>query len=236
MASSSSSSSPLPPTELENTIAMIAFMPYKRRELTSHSLAASIIPLFNAGFSRLIVVGIKDNDHEFTREACELLKSIVDENRNNFNNNNDGNSADDLTILLNDNINSNNNNNNTIATIGYTSSSTKKSYKIITEIAHVQLIHEEWTKGEMRPGQQRKENWYNIPRGAVIGMQKALMGKLDSKKEQTEWLGQNHDLDYWKYVYLTGKLYIMLFNTVLPRRHCPFLDRKSFLPSLSLQV
>jgi hypothetical protein len=88
----------------------------------------------------------------------------------------------------------------------------------------------------MRPGQQRKENWYNIPRGAVIGMQKALMGKLDSIK-RTNWvLGQNHDLDYWKYVYLTGKLYIMLFNTVLPRRHCPFLDRKSFLPSLSLQV
>jgi hypothetical protein len=34
----------------------------------------------------------------------------------------------------------------------------------------------------MRPCQQRKDNWYNIPRGAVIGMQKALMGKLDSIK------------------------------------------------------
>jgi hypothetical protein len=231
--SPSSSSSPLPPTELENTIAVIAFMPYKRRELTSHSLAASIVPLFNAGFSRLIIVGIQDNDHEFTREACELLKSIVDENRNNINNNNDGNSTDDLTILLNDN--NNNNNNNTIASIGYNSSSTNKSYKMIMEIGHVQLINMEWAKGEDRPGHQRKDTRHNIPRGAVIGMQKALMGKLDSKKEQTEWLGQNHDLDYWKYIYLTGKLYFMLFNTVLPRRPCPF-EEKIFPPSLSLQV
>jgi hypothetical protein len=233
--SPSSSPSPLPPTDLENTIAMIAFMPYQRRELTSHSLAASIVPLFNAGFSRLIIVGIQDNDHEFTREACELLKSIVDENRNNINNNNDGNSTDDLTILLSDDNNNNNNNNNTIATIGYTSSSTKKTYKMIMEIAHVQIINKEWVKGEMSPGHKRIDTRYNIPRGAVIGMQKALMGKLDSKKELTEWLGENHDLDYWKYIYLTGKLYIMLFNTVLPRRPCLF-GEKIFPPSLSLQV
>ena len=151
-SSSSSSSLPLlpPPTELENTIAMIAFMPYKRRELTSYSLAAAIVPLFNAGFSRLIIVGIQDNDHEYTREACVLLKSIVDKNRNtnsNNNNNSDGNStADDLTILLNDNNNNNsNNNNNTIATIGYTSSSTEKknNYRMRMEIAHVQIINKE---------------------------------------------------------------------------------------------
>ena len=216
-SSSSSSSSPLlpPPTELENTIAMIAFMPYKRKKLTSYSLAAAIVPLFNAGFSRLIIVGIQDNDHEYTREACVLLKSIVDKNRNNSNN--DGNSTDDLTILLNDN-NNNNSNNNTIATIGYTSSSTtKKNYKMRMEIAHVQIINKEWVRGEKAPGRKRVDTKSNIPRGAVIGMQKALMGKLDSKKERTEWLGENHDFDYWKYIYLTGKLYIiMLFNTVLP--------------------
>jgi hypothetical protein len=223
-SSSSSSSLPLlpPPTELENTIAMIAFMPYKRKKLTSYSLAAAIVPLFNAGFSRLIIVGIQDNDHEYTREACVLLKSIVDKNRNtNSNkNNNDGNSTTDyLTILLNDNNNNNsNNNNNTIATIGYTSSSTtKKNYKMRMEIAHVQIINKEWVRGEKAPGRKRVDTKSNIPRGAVIGMQKALMGEMDSKKERTEWLGENHDFDYWKYIYLTGKLHnIMLVNTVLP--------------------
>ena len=192
---------------------MIAFMPYKRKKLTSYSLAAAIVPLFNAGFSRLIIVGIQDNDHEYTREACGLLKSIVDKNRNTNNNknNNDGNSTtDDLTILLNDNNNNNsNNNNNTIATIGYTSSSTtKKNYKMRMEIAHVQIINKEWVKGEKAPGRKRVDTKSNIPRGAVIGMQKALMGKLDSNKERTEWLGENHDFDYWKYIYLTGKLHI----------------------------
>ena len=240
MMSSSSSSSPLlpPPTELENTIAMIAFMPYKRKKLTSYSLAAAIVPLFNAGFSRLIIVGIQDNDHDCTREACGLLKSIVDKNRsNNSNNNNDGNNSttDDLTILLNDNNNNNNSNNNTIATIGYTTSSstTKKNYKMRMEIAHVQIINKEWVRGEKAPGRKRVDTKSNIPRGAVIGMQKALLGTLDSKKERTEWLGENQDFDYWKYIYLTGKLtyyYVIQYcsSMLVDLVH---LERNSFLLS-----
>ncbi|OEU19264.1 hypothetical protein FRACYDRAFT_235314 [Fragilariopsis cylindrus CCMP1102] len=141
---------------------MIAFMPYKRKKLTSYSLAAAIVPLFNAGFSRLIIVGIQDNDHEYTREACVLLQSI--------------------------------------------------NYKMRMEIAHVQILNMEWVKGEKAPGRKRVDTKSNIPRGAVIGMQNALMGKLDSNKERTEWLGKIHDVDYWKYIYLTEPDTILNLN------------------------
>jgi len=229
--SSTTLSSLLPPKELKNTIVMAAFMPYKSqkrgelldetdesksRQLTSYSLAATILSLFNVGFSRLIVIGREDNGREFTRQACEILKSILDENRNNDNNNNDY-STEKLTVVLNDHDDDDDDNNddgndNTIATIGHSSPSTELNFEPIMEIAHIKIIHGEWMKGEMMPGRERKKNSYNIPRGAVIGLQKALMGKLDSIKEQDDWLGRNYDLKYWKYVYLTEPDTILNLN------------------------
>jgi len=225
-SSSSTLSSQLPPKELKNTIVMVAFMPYKSqrikgrfkflnktdkfksRQLTSYSLAATILPLFNVGFSRLIVIGREDNGHEFTRQACEILNSILDENRNNYNNN-DNYLTEKLMVVLNDD---NNDKDNTIATIGYSSPSTESNFKPIMEIAHVKILHDEWMKGEIRPGRKRKDTSYNIPRGAIIGLQKALMGKLDSTKEQDDWLGRNYDLTYWKYIYLTEPDTILNLN------------------------
>ena len=47
-----------------------------------------------------------------------------------------------------------------------------------------------------------------MPRGAVIGLQEALLGNIndttnDTVTSRSAWLGTTHDASYWKYVYLT---------------------------------
>lgn len=42
----------------------------------------------------------------------------------------------------------------------------------------------------------------NLPKGAVTGLQRALKGNMDDTRAR-EWLGNTHNVSYWKYVYLT---------------------------------
>lgn len=76
----------------------------------------------------------------------------------------------------------NNQTNTTISKIGNT-----------TELGYIQMTNETWTKTQ----------WVavNIPRGAVVGMQLALSGKLESETETQQWLGSSQQ--DWKFVYLT---------------------------------
>jgi len=241
---SSSSPSSLPTTTMENdvpltknTIAMVAFMPYmakgkavrhidptgdKGRALTAYSLAATLKPLFEANIRRVVIVGLKKNDYLHTRDACEVLKSIAFSDNNN-NNKGDGDIVFDNqqpTVII------NSNNTNAIATIGYTSypSSTSiiidDSKRPMMEVAHVQLRNKNWYE-YTHPGSSRTLE--NVPRGAIIGMQLALSGKMKSKNEQIKWLGERYNnknksdsnsvlnleeelsssSSYWKYVLLT---------------------------------
>ena len=54
----------------------------------------------------------------------------------------------------------------------------------------------------------------NVPRAAVVLMQKAMNGKLDDS-ETEKWLGKNRDPAYWKYVYLTEPDTILQMKTEL---------------------
>ena len=214
---SSSSLSSSPTTTIENdvpltknTIAMVAFMPYmakgkakrhidptgdKGRTLTAYSLAATLKPLFEANIRRVVIVGLKKNDYLHTRDACEVLKSIAfnDNNDNNNNNKEDGDIIFDNqqpTVII------NSSSTNAIATIGYTSSSSSPSIIIddnkrpMMEVAHVQLTNKNWYE-YTHPGSSRILE--NVPRGAIIGMQLALSGKMKSKNEQIKWLGERYN-------------------------------------------
>ena len=102
-------SSPVQPplVELKNDIAMVAFQPYERRrrrkltksdkikgnQLTSYSLAATILPLIKVGFDRLVIIGKDEDGYEYTRYACQVLESII----------NDYCKTEGLTIALNGN-------------------------------------------------------------------------------------------------------------------------------------
>ena len=74
----------------------------------------------------------------------------------------------------------------------------------------------------------------NIPRAAVAGLWRAMTGKFNSnndddtvnttpdddnddiiKEERSKWLGQHHDFEYWKYVWLTEPDSILNMNTNL---------------------
>jgi hypothetical protein len=253
---SSSSPSSLPTTTMENdvpltknTIAMVAFMPYetkgkairhidptgdKGRTLTAYSLAATLKPLFEANIRRVVIVGLKKNDYLHTRDACELLKSIAFNDNNNNNNNNNNSNKEDGDIIFDNQqptVIINSNNTNAIATIGYTSSSSPSviidnNKRPMMEVAHVQLTNKNWYE-YMHPGSSRILE--NVPRGAIIGMQLALSGKMKSKNEQIKWLGERYNNNnnnlvgsesdsnsglnleeelsssssYWKYVLLT---------------------------------
>ena len=194
----------------KNTIAMVAFMPYmakgkakrhidptgdKGRTLTAYSLAATLKPLFEANIRRVVIVGLKKNDYLHTRDACEVLKSIAfnDNNDNNNNNKEDGDIIFDNqqpTVII------NSSSTNAIATIGYTSSSSSPSIIIddnkrpMMEVAHVQLTDKNWYE-YTHPGSIRTLE--NVPRGAIIGMQLALSGKMKSKNEQIKWLGERYN-------------------------------------------
>lgn len=62
-----------------------------------------------------------------------------------------------------------------------------------TDIAYVRL-QELWVKTNLVP--------VNVPRGALIGMQMALSGKL-SEGHTKDWLGDKSKTGEWKYFYLT---------------------------------
>lgn len=147
-------------TPLQNTIAMIAFAPYKSKgnegrgeHLTAHSLAATIASLYRVGFGRVVVTGYWPDDKTRVEEGFKLLGEI-------FNN--------QAGVVA--------------AKIGN------------TELGYVHITDETWLKTK----------WvkFNMPRAAVIGMQKALGGKLGNPQQSKDWLG-NHDASDWKFVYLT---------------------------------
>ncbi|MGK3757491.1 MAG: hypothetical protein ACI8RD_009805, partial [Bacillariaceae sp.] len=127
----------LRPMELQNTIALIAFIPLQlnyhivninklsignRKQLMSyHSLAATISSLWYVGFGRVVVVSLDADGSEYTRGACEVLK--ISSNISSSSSSN----GDKIKVVVNININSsssssNNNSddvttNSTIATI-----------------------------------------------------------------------------------------------------------------------
>lgn len=88
--------------------------------------------------------------------------------------------------------------------IGSTAATSKTQIKIgNTEFGFAKVVEKDWISTK----------WveFNMPRGAVIGLQEALLGNITDEggknhKEVTSsaaWLGSVHDASYWKYVYLT---------------------------------
>ncbi len=66
--------------------------------------------------------------------------------------------------------------------------------KTTIEFAYVQVTEQSWY--------ETKHIRVNRPRASLIGLQRALQGKLE-ENETKDWLGVKHPTDYWKYVYLT---------------------------------
>eukprot|EP00980_Cylindrotheca_fusiformis_P023176 scaffold10199_cov146-Cylindrotheca_fusiformis.AAC.33 len=64
-----------------------------------------------------------------------------------------------------------------------------------TELAYVHIKKKKWVKTRAV-----KEN---VPRGAIIGMQRALSGEMTSPVEVQKWLGSTRNRTDWKFVYLT---------------------------------
>ena len=150
---------------LHNTIAMVAFQPYKSqrkkvpnfmgKKLTTYSLGATIASLYRIGFGRVVVVGyVQDEDEVLVMEAFQLLRKTF------------------------------NGGNENLKTIDDT-----------TELGYVRITNETWVQTNFVK--------VNMPRGAIIGMTKALTGELDDGDSSQDWLGPEHDASYWKYVYLT---------------------------------
>jgi hypothetical protein len=189
---------------------MVAFMPYKANgraikhidptgdkgpTLTVYSLAATLKPLLKRIFSTGCNCWVEERWWPIhIRDACEGLKSIAFNDNVNNNNEEDGDIVNfenqQPTVII------HSNNTNAIATIGYTSSSSLSSIIIddnkiqMMEVAHVQLTNKNWYE-YTQPGCSRTLE--NVPRGAIIGMQHALSGKMKSKKEQIKWLGERYD-------------------------------------------
>jgi hypothetical protein len=163
---------------LQNTIAMIAFAPYKARtkhhdpdgtkgqKLTSVSLAATIASLYQAGFGRVVVVGINNNDIQYVVDAVDVVCSNYDGEK----------LSDTKGTHANQNL---------LARLGRTR----------MEIAFVHVSDPEWISN----GKVDR----NIPRAAVIGMRLAMSRKL-SNRETTKWLGTHKNpWQHWENVYLT---------------------------------
>jgi len=73
-----------PSTALEDVVALIAFQPYSSPdnklgiELTTVSLAATMASLYQAGFGRVVVVGLQPDYVTFSRYAVQVLrKSLI---------------------------------------------------------------------------------------------------------------------------------------------------------------
>ncbi|CAJ1947867.1 unnamed protein product [Cylindrotheca closterium] len=169
-----------PKSPLHPTIAMIAFAPYRSSHknrgelLTAHSLASTIASLYHVGFGRVIVTCNGDTDVTRAHEAFRLVQLYS--TASTFN--------EKVTV-------------DTANRILFSSDQAMAVPAQIgnTELAAVRITNTTWFKTK----------WvkYNMPLAAVIGMQKALGGKLESEKESKYWLGTKHDASYWKYVYLT---------------------------------
>mmetsp|Transcript_11040 Transcript_11040/g.19432 ORF Transcript_11040/g.19432 Transcript_11040/m.19432 type:complete len:491 (+) Transcript_11040:242-1714(+) len=162
-----------PPTALRQTIAMIAFYPYKAGSddqfgtksvgFTASSLAATIASLYRAGYGRVVIVGIRDDDMKHVLAACKILTSVLNGKRSTV-----GKSSRDSLL----------------ARLG----------KSNMEVAYVHVTDKSWIK--------TKWVGYNVPRAAIVGMQLALTGKMN-QTDTDAWLGKDHDSSYWKYLYLT---------------------------------
>jgi hypothetical protein len=75
-------------------------------------------------------------------------------------------------------------------------SSPTSSYQIgDTELAYVRITDQSWIK--------TKALDVNMPRGAIIGLQLALMGRMSDPHQEVDWLGTTFAASEWKYVYLT---------------------------------
>jgi hypothetical protein len=189
----------LRPIELQNTIALIAFMPVtakishpkykltvgKRDQLMSyHSLAATISSLWSVGFGRVVVVSLNENGSEYTRGACEVLK--VSSSSSNSSSN-----GDEIEVVVNINSNSSSsssssnnssddvNTNRTIATIGYKINNKDVDHHLerTMDIAHVHI-----TDQSLYETSNIKKN---IPRAAVAGLWMAMTGKFNSNNDNT---------------------------------------------------
>jgi len=169
---------PTQPTTFHETIAVVAFAPYKSRianrglELTFHSLAATLASLYQVGFGRVVIAGYGPEDQRHVEATLEFLASKAS------------------------------------SSAAPPPSQSKTQTKIgNTEFGFAKVIEQDWISTK----------WvnFNMPRGAVIGLQQALLGNIttpennannDDDPEVTSasaWLGTNHDASYWKYVYLT---------------------------------
>ena len=166
-------------TELQQTIAMIAFAPFKGKgqiakigdpnkkksqTLTMYSLAATIASLYQMGFGRVVIVGIFDNDYDFyIKPTMELLLSIFPPTS--YVNKEKNKKTDTTTII----------------------DPTNKTIQIGNnhmEITHILVTQPTWIK-----------TWtqnYNIPRAALVGMQMAMNETLPLA-EQIQWLGISKD-------------------------------------------
>lgn len=163
---------------LQDTIAMIAFAPYKARvpkhdpdgaksqRLTAYSLAATIASLHQAGFGRVVVVGINQTDKQHVEDSIDILDSIYG---------------------------------------GETDSTMRKQDKIecyLTrlegtnmEVAFVQVTDPTWISN----GKVER----NVPRAAIFGMRQAMRKKLNAT-ETSKWLGNHKNAwQHWNNVYLT---------------------------------
>jgi len=152
--------SPTLSSPMQETIAMIAFAPYKARSarhdrdgtknkrLTAYSLAATIASLYQLCFGRVVVVGLNHNDVGHVQDAVEILISI-------FGGDNTllyGNSSDILKK-------------NTIFKLGI----------IGMDIAQIHVTDPTWISN----GQVER----NVPRAAIVGIRLCLAMSHESKIE-----------------------------------------------------
>jgi hypothetical protein len=174
---------------MNQTIAMIAFQPmtaaanssktYDERAdlLTAYSLAATIASLYQVGFGRILVVGYRDEDMIGVGGAFRLVDST----------------------FKNDNTHTHtrtNNNKTKTKTRDYTSWNATMQMKGGTEIAYARIRDKDWV--------YTRHTKVSMVRGCIVGMQKALSGRLNETLMQ-QWLGNrtNNTTEYWKYVYLS---------------------------------
>jgi hypothetical protein len=159
---------------LHQTIAMIAFAPYKSeftpiqseqkrrgRLLTVYSLSATLASLYRVGFGRVVVVGYDVADQAYVEESFRLLNFIFKTD-----------------------------------SVGMNTTSSSSFLRIHnTEFGFVRLQNETWIKTKFLDK--------NMPRGAIIGMRMALSGILRDTDQRKQWIGSDFSASYWKYFYLT---------------------------------
>eukprot|EP00980_Cylindrotheca_fusiformis_P000224 scaffold52_cov183-Cylindrotheca_fusiformis.AAC.3 len=64
-----------------------------------------------------------------------------------------------------------------------------------TDLAYVRIVDKSWVR--------TKDLEKNMPRGAVVGLQQALLGKMSDPLQVQDWLGTTYAASKWQYVYLT---------------------------------